>query len=244
VTLRGAAFDLDDTLFPERTYVLSGYAAVAHHIANEYALRPEDVLRQLLAIEAAGNQGRVFNEWLKGRDPRDRQQTVGRLVDIYRSHRPSISLPTGVLQMLESLRNAAYRLAIVSDGPLESQRAKVEALGLERFVDRIILTDEWGTDFWKPHQRAFELLESDWGSSPADLVFVGDNPTKDFAGPKTRGWLTIRLRLEGQRLHELEATDEESSAQLELNSVEELSSFLLGHAHSKETFGEMGLTSE
>jgi putative hydrolase of the HAD superfamily len=229
VTLRGAAFDLDDTLFPERMYVVSGFAAVASQIANVCAIKPDDILRELLAVEAAGSQGRVFNTWLHRRDQLSRHLTAGRLVDIYRSHRPNISLFPGILHMLESLRKAAYRLAIVSDGPVQSQRAKVEALGLEHLVDRIVLTDEWGSDFWKPHHRAFELLETDWSSSASELVYIGDNPRKDFAGPKARGWLTIRLRFDGQRLLGLEPANVDSSAQIDLNSVEELSSFLLGH---------------
>jgi len=214
-------------------YVLSGFAAVARQIANELALEPEDILKGLLAAEAAGAQGRVFNAWLDGSDQLGRHLTVPLLVDIYRTHRPSISLLPGVLHMLESLRNAAYKLAVVSDGPLQSQRAKMEVLALERLVDRVVLTDEWGSDFWKPHHRALELLESVWSCRPTELVYVGDNPTKDFAGPNARGWLTIRLRLKGQRLQELEAADSDSSAQIELHSIEELSSFLLARAHLK-----------
>jgi putative hydrolase of the HAD superfamily len=235
VRLRGVAFDLDDTLFLERMYVLSGFAAVANQIANECGTAPEDILRELIAVEAAGTQGRVFNAWLQGRKQLARRLTVDLLVDTYRLHRPDIPLLPGVLDMLQSLRNAAYRLAIVSDGPLQSQRAKVGALGLEPLVDRIVLTDLWGPDFWKPHHRAFKLLESEWSCRPSELAYVGDNPRKDFVGPKSRGWLTIRLRLDGQRLHGLEASGVDTSAEVELKSVEELSSFLLGHAPPTNT---------
>jgi putative hydrolase of the HAD superfamily len=236
VTLRGVAFDLDDTLFLERTYVLTGFAAVANQLANEYAIEPEDIIRELLAIEAAGGQGRVFDAWLQGRDQLTGRLTVQQLVDTYRLHRPSISLLPGALHMLQSLQRVGYQLAIVSDGPIQSQKAKIDALGLERLVDRIVLTDQWGSGFWKPHHHAFELLESDWSYTPSELVYVGDNPKKDFDGPKSRGWLTIRLRLEGQRLNRLEATNSDSSAQIELKSVNELSSFLLALAPTLKTF--------
>src|SRR5205823_5099149 len=109
------------------------------------------------------------------------------------------------------------------------QKAKVDALGLESIVDRIVLTDQWGSDFWKPHYRAFDLLESDWRLSPSELVYVGDNPRKDFVSPKSRGWLTIRLRIEGQRLNGLQADSDDYSPQMEIKSVRELSSFLLAH---------------
>jgi putative hydrolase of the HAD superfamily len=235
VIIRGAAFDLDDTLFLERAYVLSGFAAVANHVAASYAIEPKEIVKELLDVEGAGAQGRVFDTWLQSRDELRGHLTVQVLVYVYRSHRPNISLFPGVLDMLESLRRAGCRLAIVSDGPLQSQSAKVEALGLERLMDRIVLTDAWGFAFWKPHHRPFEELESDWSFSTSELAYVGDNPSKDFAGPKSRGWLTIRLRLEEQRLCALEASGADSSAQLELKSVGELSSFLLAQSPCTKT---------
>jgi putative hydrolase of the HAD superfamily len=231
-------FDLDDTLFLERTYVLSGFAAVANHITAAYAIDPEEIVKELLAIEAAGHQGRVFDTWLQRRDQPTGGLTAHHLRDVYRSHRPNISLLPRVHDMLESLRKAGYRLAIVSDGNLQSQTAKVEVLGLEDLMDRIVLTDQWGSDFWKPHQRAFEVLESDWSCRPTELVYIGDNPQKDFAGPRSRGWLTIRVRLERQLLNGQQAIRIDSSAQVELTSVEELWSFLLAHAPSSKILSE------
>ena len=84
---------------------------------------------------------------------------------------------------------------MVSDGPLSSQSAKADALRLARWFDPILFTDSLGAEFVKPNTKAFELLAATWRLPHGDLVYVGDNPTKDFTGPRALGWLTIRLRL-------------------------------------------------
>jgi len=55
VTVRGVAFDLDDTLFLERMYVQSGFVAGAKQIAAASAIEPGEIVTELLAVEAAGN---------------------------------------------------------------------------------------------------------------------------------------------------------------------------------------------
>ena len=37
--MKAVIFDLDDTLFPERTYVLSGFRAVGDWISETYSIR-------------------------------------------------------------------------------------------------------------------------------------------------------------------------------------------------------------
>jgi len=55
-------------------------------------------------------------------------------------------------------------------------------------MDAVILTDEWGRPFWKPHPRAFVELASRLAARPTDCVYVADNPEKDFQGPAAAGW--------------------------------------------------------
>ncbi|MEZ5265540.1 MAG: hypothetical protein R2755_28010 [Acidimicrobiales bacterium] len=48
-------------------------------------------------------------------------------------------------------------LAVVTDGPLASQRAKARALSAERWADLVVCTAALGPGMGKPHPRAFEL---------------------------------------------------------------------------------------
>src|SRR5207249_9586322 len=89
---------------------------------------------------------------------------------------------------------ARARTAIISDGPLAAQQRKVEALGLQAWFDPILLTDRWGRDFWKPHERAFREIEALTAAGGAACAYLGDNPQKDFVAPSRLGWRAGRGR--------------------------------------------------
>ncbi|HYR95794.1 MAG TPA: HAD family hydrolase [Candidatus Binatus sp.] len=213
--LRLVAFDLDDTLFPERDYVRSGLEVAAEWVLRAYG-RP-DFAETAWALFLAGVRGRLFDAAL-GRlglpaDP----AAIAALVDVYRHHRPAITLFPDVERGVGAL-GERVRLAIVSDGPLPSQQRKVRALRLEDWFDPILLTDRWGRAFWKPHDRAFREIERLTGARGGECVYVGDNPRKDFVAPRALGWRTIRVRRPGG---EHAAVGAAGAADVECNDVEE-----------------------
>ncbi|MGQ9635777.1 MAG: HAD family hydrolase, partial [Bryobacteraceae bacterium] len=118
---------------------------------------------------------------------------IDELVQAYRTHKPRIALLSDAAACLRLLHRKAP-LAIVTDGPVSSQRAKVEALGLDRFIDEFVFTHAWGPEFAKPHPRAFQFLQTRWDATSSIFVYVGDNPVKDFAAPRALGWTTVRVR--------------------------------------------------
>jgi putative hydrolase of the HAD superfamily len=144
------------------------------------------------------------------------------LVQIYRQHPPAIGLPEDVAASLTRLSAAGMRLGIVTDGTAAMQAAKVRALGLERWCSPIILTDRLGVGKGKPHPAAFETMAAHWGLGPGQLVYVGDNPRKDFIGPRRLGWMTVRLRRQGQLHADVEPQSKEFAPDLELASLEDL----------------------
>ena len=66
----------------------------------------------------------------------------------------------------------------------------MEALGLD--VDNVIITDELGgVQFRKPCDIAFRIMTTRWRLNPADIVYVGDNPAKDFQAPQQLGMRSL-----------------------------------------------------
>ena len=52
---------------------------------------------------------------------------------------------------------------------------------MEILVDDIIITDELGgTQFRKPCDIAFRIMQNRWRLPYEQIVYVGDNPNKDF----------------------------------------------------------------
>ncbi len=188
------AFDLDDTLYPERAFVRSGFRVVSDYLQREGVVdRP--LLAGFEAAFDAGVRGDVFDRVLRAAGVEPDAALVRSLVEAYRSHRschgfvrPDIRLFDDADRALGRLAGQGIRLALVSDGPLAAQAAKVEALGLAARMDAVILTDAWGPAFWKPHPRAFVELARRLAVEPRACLYVADNPEKDFDGPAAAGW--------------------------------------------------------
>ena len=191
-------FDVDDTLFLEREYVRSGFNSVGEWVRDN--LGYSGFAEEAWALFGAGRRGHIFDEVLEARGLGADVEVIGRMVQIYRLHRPAITLLDDARRCLETLVGKVP-IAVVTDGPSASQRAKVGALGLARWTDVIVYTDELGAGLGKPHTAGFELVEAMSGRRSDQCVYVADNPLKDFGGPARLGWRTVRLRRSGS-LHE------------------------------------------
>lgn len=179
--VKGVIFDLDDTLYSEKDYVRSGYKAVSDYLGGGY----ED---RLWCFFEAGKP--AIDELLRELGRADEKAAV---LKVYRSHKPNIHPYPGVVEMVEALKAKGIKVGIITDGRPEGQRNKLDALGLD--VDDAIITDELGgTQFRKPCDIAFRILLTRWRLNPADVVYVGDNPAKDFQAPQQLGMRSFWLR--------------------------------------------------
>jgi putative hydrolase of the HAD superfamily len=197
-----AVFDIDDTLYLERDYVRSGFEAVGRWAAKWIQI--EDFGERCWNRFLSGQRGSIFDGVLCECGVQPTAELIAALVDVYRTHRPSITLAADAAEVLNTI-SRTVSIAVVSDGPTASQSRKVEALGLVSFAEPIVLTGLLGKGFGKPHPRAFEEVER---RRPASVyVYVADNPIKDFAAPKQLGWVTVRVRRPGGLHYTLENAD-------------------------------------
>ena len=182
--------DLDDTLYLERGYVRSGFDAVGRYVADRHGA--SDFGERCWALFERGVRGTTFDQALNEAGLSGSINCAD-LVDVYRRHTPSIRLQDDAAQFLRDWP-ADRPLGLITDGPVESQSAKIAALGLKDRLSPIVLSDEWGTEFRKPHDRPFEAVEEALGLAPEELTYIADNPRKDFIAPRRRGWQTVRIR--------------------------------------------------
>jgi putative hydrolase of the HAD superfamily len=211
-------FDIDDTLYLERDYIRSGFDDVGRWVETELGFA--GFFDRCWYAFQSGVRARVFDVVLAaqaGADP----DVIRSLVDRYRSHTPSIALLPDAEDALGRLAGR-YRLAGLSDGPLTSQRAKVQALGLTGRLDPIVFTDELGRASWKPAPDGFRLIEARLGYAGPAYCYVADNPAKDFRGPSELGWRTVRVR-RGAGLHHDEPSGPDVDVEVgDLSSIERL----------------------
>ena len=209
-------FDLDDTLYPELSYVHSGFWAVAKMLSPLLSVAAETLLAELVAEEAAHGRGQVFDNALR-RHGRWSKTLVAASLRTYRQHRPELALYADAERCLT--RFADWPLYLVTDGHKEVQARKVAALGLAGRVRLAYLTNRYGRHRAKPSPHVFNLICRREGVTPGEVIYVGDNPRKDFVGIKPLGFGTVRI-LRGNYAH-LEA-DAAHEAHHSISSLDEL----------------------
>lgn len=181
--------DLDDTLYSERYYQLSGYQYIANHLQSLYQQDFSDLIKK---VDKEG--GDVLAELCKALSlPESVKES---LLWMYRLHVPSIQMETETKKTLDTLRSNCYAFAIITDGRSISQRNKLFSLGLET-VDTLV-SEEWNEV--KPGEKRFQEIEKRYPDAK-QFVYVGDNIKKDFITPNRMGWITIGVRDNGSNIH-------------------------------------------
>ncbi|MHC4664587.1 MAG: HAD family hydrolase [Planctomycetota bacterium] len=214
-------FDLDDTLYDEIDYCRSGFAAVAGFLA-ELPQFPsaEPIFDSLWKQFTAGNHTKTFDAALAElKIPHD-DALIRKLIEVYRSHVPQITLPTDSENVLSELFGE-YTLALLTDGFLPAQQLKVRALGLEKYLKCIIYTEQLGRQFWKPSPVGFETLMKTLNVEPQNAAYVADNENKDFIAPNDLGFLTIQI-VRPARIHTESSEESHAPARHIIHKISQL----------------------
>ena len=100
-----------------------------------------------------------------------------------------------VYETFEKLKEAGYRLALLSDFPPEQ---KGELWGLKPFCDKILSTEKIGA--LKPSKYPFGILAMELGVKPEEILYVGNSAKYDVLGAKNAGMKTAYLEPLWRRL--------------------------------------------
>ena len=223
--IRALVFDLDDTLFPEREYVLSGFKAVDEWLRTVRSV--QGFQEKAVAEFNRGTRGNIFNLALLSLGVADDAQLVRQMVEIYRNHEPNINLFTDAGPALDhSLKT--MQVGLLTDGFLNVQQRKVAALGIAGRFHAIVYSDEFGRQAWKPSPIPYVQITKLLGCSSSECVYIGDNPNKDFVTARRLNWLTIRVRRPGGE-HFAVQLDKNLEADAEIKNLLELEQALDRH---------------
>ncbi len=222
-------FDLDDTLYLERDFALSGYAALEGYIKETTG--QSGFRKHCENAFMAGRYRNVFDEALAALGLTLDAKMLADLIERYRSHSPEISLCSDAKRCLERLKSTVS-LGLITDGPEKMQRNKIEALNVASFFTVIRPTGAWGAEFSKPHPRAYMEMEGA-AARDAPMVYVADNALKDFVTPRKRGWLTVQICREG-RVHTAPPPDPSYAPHARIETLDALEATLkkLGWPHA------------
>ena len=218
-------FDLDDTLYDEIDYCKSGFAAVAEFLANPPEAPPAERISAVLREQfTAGNRTKTFNAALEKLSMRYDDELIGELIELYRNHKPKITLPQDSREVLCEL-SPKYTLALLTDGFLPAQQLKVRALGIEEYFKCIVYTEQLGRDYWKPSPAGFEKIMQTLKTKPENMAYIADNEKKDFIAPNKLGFSSIQLNRPA-RIHTDSSGEPDAAAQHIIRQMSQLPGLL------------------
>jgi putative hydrolase of the HAD superfamily len=193
-------FDLDDTLYPERQFALSGFKAAGAWAEAQLGIAGLAI--DMTRLLDDGHLGELFGMALAGKLPEHTPEHLAGLLEAYRNHEPELALFEDAAWALSHYAGQA-KLGLITDGTHHVQARKVAALAIAHHFGQIVYTHALGgRAFSKPHPMSYEMVEQTLGGAGSRLVYVGDNPSKDFVVPNARGWTSIMVdRPQARRIH-------------------------------------------
>lgn len=210
-------FDLDDTLYPERSYVKSGISAVSSLI---HTLSGQNLEQHLLDYHESGGDDFIGEACRLANLPVSAKEG---LLWHYRLHLPNISLDSETKSLLDDLRDSGVPVAILTDGRSITQRMKIKALGLGWM--RSYISEDFGSE--KPDPLRFNQIMLDYPGN--NYVYIADNPKKDFHAPERLGWRTFQLQWKPHFVHDSGKTIEYSAiTHYRIDAISDFRRFMTG----------------
>jgi putative hydrolase of the HAD superfamily len=106
----------------------------------------------------------------------------------------------GAHEAIDRLKALGVRLALVTNGAADTQRAKVERFELAHRFDHIQIEGEHG--FGKPEERAYHHAMAALGVTARDTWMIGDNLEWEVEVPQRLGIYAIWIDVHGDGLPE------------------------------------------
>ena len=220
IALKAVIFDMDDTLYPERDFVLSGFQAVAKWGEAHLGVSADLGYQTLSGFFESGTRGNTFNLWLDRFNISD-QSLIPKLVHVYRQHQPVITPFAKIPQLLKEL-TPHVALGLITDGYLEVQKRKLNALGLGPYFQSTVFSDQFGREHWKPSTIPFLATLGNLNIDAADAVYIGDNLQKDFLAPNKLGMYSIQVKYSADIYAHQSAPSNQHEAQITVTTIPQL----------------------
>jgi putative hydrolase of the HAD superfamily len=196
--MRAVGFDLDATLAVpnrDRATLLSEAVESAGAADLLDGLTRDSYLRAHREHSGGRTREPVFAALVEEHANGEGDADPARLAAAYRrAIEDALSPVPGAADLVVTLREG-YRVGLLTDGPVRTQRGKLETLGWTDLFDAVVVTGELPSP--KPDRRTFARLLSDLGVAPGEAVFVGDHPEADVAGAAAAGLTAVQVCFPG-----------------------------------------------
>ncbi len=202
MNMKAIFFDLDDTLHDHQKPFADSLAKSFPHFPSHHEI--EDVYKKLRYHSDLLWEHYTENKITLGelrvkriiaalRDF-DFEITEGQAQEFQHSYElalQQITLFPEIPNLLDSLDKHGFKLGMITNGPVEHQKNKIAALGLDKYFpkDHIFISDEVGIA--KPDPTIFKIAAERLGLQAEEILYVGDTWINDIVGSSEAGWQSL-----------------------------------------------------
>ena len=195
----GLVFDVDDTLYEqivpfenasrslfdididmEKFYLLSRYYSDVKFEASRNGEMTMDEYHIYRIQEAAKDLGVYLTD----------EQALSMQKE-YKKNQQKLKMSDITISILELAKKNNVKLGVITNGPSGHQWAKVDALGVEKWIPRENIIVSGDLEMNKPDKRIFEVMQEKLQLDAESLFYIGDSLENDILGANNAGWKSI-----------------------------------------------------
>jgi putative hydrolase of the HAD superfamily len=190
--IKAIIFDIDNTMYSFDRAHKAAMTALGAYVKENFGMKPAemadlmkkcaDIVTERTGDNCAALHNRLlrFQCFLEQIDSTEYQKAM-EMYHVYWDTILEVMEPEpGLVPLLSRLKARGIRLGVGSDMTAYIQYKKLEKLGVLKYLDFIVTSEEAGEE--KPTPRFFELCVKKAGCKPEECVFIGDSLKKDVIG--------------------------------------------------------------
>lgn len=183
-------FDLDDTLYDcSGTLVLRGRKKVSKTLSKLINCSEDDAYKlQVKVDEELGAKANIYENIVSQYNlpPYQAQELLEEFIHIDIA---DITLFPCVIDTLMYLKKQGYRLILVTSGENQTQRKKIEALGLNgNYFEEILIAER---NKGNTKKICFQYIIQKYNAKPGEIVCIGDKIEDELTAAQSLGIITI-----------------------------------------------------
>lgn len=181
--IEAVVFDLDDTLISNRSYVASRCEKLFDTGLFDLGEK-QAFLAFVLSICNEGQIARLIDLIAQRFSLED---SHAHLLSLYREQIPEeLTVYEDVTRTLRWLKINGYRIYVLTDNPIQSQKNKLAIFPDSDLLDGVFFSRSLGVD--KPNPKAFNQISQAHDIPAENLLMVGDNEYRDVLGSLEAGY--------------------------------------------------------
>lgn len=189
--IKGVIFDLDDTLYDYENihpiamknlmqYVCTKLAIEESEFTNAFTKAKMDTKEGMLVCASQHNRMIYCQKTLEnlGVNP---ISCALEMYDVYwNCMLKHMELNPGVIDLFEMMKSEGICIAICTDLTTHIQHRKIRELGIEKYIDVLVTSEEAGAE--KPDPKMFDLCLKKMNMMANEVAYIGDSIKKDIVG--------------------------------------------------------------